>query len=250
MYVRLAFAVAAYLESEILIVDEVLAVGDTEFQKKCLSKMRDVSINGRTVLFVSHNLTSINALCTKGILLEKGKVVFNDTIKKTTGVYNNVDVNLQTEVILRNLYRPFIFESLIFDRIVFDMIPINFGEPIGFALFLKNNSDISTYDELDFGIAINDQDGNCIIHCSNRFLNKKLSFHSEKQAFYFKINNNLKPGIYNLEIFLRVRETIQDWIKEEIYIEVANGNPYNYIDSSNIQGVTFPYFDIIEINDH
>ncbi|GAB2698800.1 ABC transporter ATP-binding protein [Mucilaginibacter koreensis] len=77
MYVRLAFAVAAYLESEILIVDEVLAVGDTEFQKKCLGKMNEVSKGeGRTVLFVSHNLEAVRKLCKTGIVLEKGNVNF------------------------------------------------------------------------------------------------------------------------------------------------------------------------------
>jgi lipopolysaccharide transport system ATP-binding protein len=75
MYVRLAFAVAAYLESEILIVDEVLAVGDLQFQKKCLGKMQDISkTEGRTVLFVSHNMGTINQLCNKGILLKNGRI--------------------------------------------------------------------------------------------------------------------------------------------------------------------------------
>jgi lipopolysaccharide transport system ATP-binding protein len=75
MYVRLAFAVAAYLESEILVVDEVLAVGDLQFQKKCLGKMEDVSQSeGRTVLFVSHNMGTINQLCNKAILLKSGKI--------------------------------------------------------------------------------------------------------------------------------------------------------------------------------
>ncbi|MGN6530518.1 MAG: ABC transporter ATP-binding protein [Ginsengibacter sp.] len=75
MYVRLAFAVAAHLESEILIVDEVLAVGDLQFQKKCLGKMEDVSQSeGRTVLFVSHNMGTINQLCNKSILLKSGKI--------------------------------------------------------------------------------------------------------------------------------------------------------------------------------
>ncbi|MFT5581851.1 MAG: lipopolysaccharide transport system ATP-binding protein [Psychromonas sp.] len=74
MYVRLAFAVAAHLEPEILIVDEVLAVGDAEFQKKCLGKMKDVSKEGRTVLFVSHNMGSISSLCDQTIWLENGKV--------------------------------------------------------------------------------------------------------------------------------------------------------------------------------
>ncbi len=72
MYVRLAFAVAAHLSSEILIVDEVLAVGDSEFQNKCLGKMKDVSKSGRTVLFVSHQMQSVNVLCNKALFLEKG----------------------------------------------------------------------------------------------------------------------------------------------------------------------------------
>lgn len=76
MYVRLAFAVAAHLDSEILIVDEVLAVGDAEFQKKCLSKMGDVSKSeGRTILFVSHNMQAIQNLCTRAILLQDGCIV-------------------------------------------------------------------------------------------------------------------------------------------------------------------------------
>ena len=74
MYVRLAFAVAANLESEILIVDEVLAVGDSEFQKKCLGKMSDISKGeGRTVLFVSHNISAVKNLCTKGLYLKNGE---------------------------------------------------------------------------------------------------------------------------------------------------------------------------------
>jgi len=74
MYVRLAFAVAAYLEPEILVIDEVLAVGDSEFQRKCLGRMRDVAQSGRTVLFVSHNMNAVENLCTRAILLEKGCV--------------------------------------------------------------------------------------------------------------------------------------------------------------------------------
>jgi lipopolysaccharide transport system ATP-binding protein len=74
MYVRLAFAVAAHLETEILVVDEVLAVGDVNFQRKCLGKMREVASGGRTVLFVSHQLAAISRLCTSAIWLEQGKV--------------------------------------------------------------------------------------------------------------------------------------------------------------------------------
>jgi len=92
MYVRLAFGVAAHLESEILIVDEVLAVGDAEFQKKCLGKMKDVSTGeGRTVLFVSHNMLSIAKLCSQSILLDKGKV---DIIGNTDDVINRYNTRM------------------------------------------------------------------------------------------------------------------------------------------------------------
>lgn len=88
MYVRLAFAVAAHLEPEILIVDEVLAVGDAQFQKKCLGKMEDVSAKeGRTVLFVSHNMASVKALCNKGLLIDKGKIVTEGDIENCINSY-------------------------------------------------------------------------------------------------------------------------------------------------------------------
>lgn len=91
MYVRLAFAVAAHLEPEILVVDEVLAVGDAQFQKKCLGKMEDVSNReGRTVLFVSHNMGAMNNLCGKGILLEQGKLVCFGEIKTVIDKYSSV----------------------------------------------------------------------------------------------------------------------------------------------------------------
>lgn len=88
MYVRLAFAVAAHLESEILVVDEVLAVGDSQFQSKCLGKMQDVSREqGRTILFVSHNMAAISKLCNKGILLNSGRVMENSDIDKIVDSY-------------------------------------------------------------------------------------------------------------------------------------------------------------------
>ena len=88
MYVRLAFAVAAHLESEILIIDEVLAVGDAEFQKKCLGKMNDVSKGeGRTVLFVSHNMAAVENLCNKGIVLNNGNMIFEGGSKESIDYY-------------------------------------------------------------------------------------------------------------------------------------------------------------------
>lgn len=87
MYMRLAFAVAAHLESEILLVDEVLAVGDSAFQKKCLGKMEDVTKQGRTILFVSHNMGAVNGICSKGVLLERGRQLMVDDIQKVMSTY-------------------------------------------------------------------------------------------------------------------------------------------------------------------
>jgi lipopolysaccharide transport system ATP-binding protein len=87
MYVRLAFAVAAHLEPEILVVDEVLAVGDAEFQRKCLGKMQDVATTGRTVLFVSHNLQAVSLLCSHAILLRNGSLVYDGGVKEAIDLY-------------------------------------------------------------------------------------------------------------------------------------------------------------------
>ncbi len=94
MYVRLAFAVAAHLEPEILIVDEVLAVGDADFQKKCLGKMKDVSSNqGRTVLFVSHNMTAVKNLCNRGIFLRQGQILQSGTADEVVAYYQSHEFN-------------------------------------------------------------------------------------------------------------------------------------------------------------
>ena len=105
MYVRLAFAVAAFLEPEILIIDEVLAVGDAEFQKKAIGKMQDISREGgRTVLFVSHNMAAVKSLCTRGIVLENGKVKFDGKIENAVSYYLSGDSESQNKKIFSREY--------------------------------------------------------------------------------------------------------------------------------------------------
>jgi lipopolysaccharide transport system ATP-binding protein len=96
MYVRLAFAVAAHLEPEILLVDEVLAVGDASFQKKCLGKMGDIQRDGRTILFVSHNMSAVRTLCSRGILLDDGRVQVEGEISSVIDVYLSSTLDSQT----------------------------------------------------------------------------------------------------------------------------------------------------------
>jgi lipopolysaccharide transport system ATP-binding protein len=117
MYVRLAFAVAAHLETEVLIIDEVLAVGDTAFQRKCLGKMQGMAKSGRTVLFVSHNMAAVENLCQKVIVLQKGRVVFNGASREGIDHYyqsiadgktrpNSARVDLTTHSGRPPVYRP------------------------------------------------------------------------------------------------------------------------------------------------
>jgi lipopolysaccharide transport system ATP-binding protein len=106
MYVRLAFAVAAHLNPEILIVDEVLAVGDAEFQRKCLDKMKDVSAHGRTVLFVSHQLQSITSLCNKVVFMEQGKVRSYGPAEATVAEYLRYSTQKSTDTKLNAKRRP------------------------------------------------------------------------------------------------------------------------------------------------
>lgn len=138
MYVRLAFAVAAHLESEILIVDEVLAVGDAEFQKKCLGKMGDVSKGeGRTVLFVSHNIAAVKNLCNKGILLKNGNLITQGAIESVVNTYDlefiskdknfRIDYPIQSELDMQLLFaelrKPHLHNRLFTnDLLTFDFI--------------------------------------------------------------------------------------------------------------------------------
>jgi lipopolysaccharide transport system ATP-binding protein len=103
MYMRLAFAVAAFMETEILLVDEVLAVGDAAFQKKCTGKMGDVAKQGRTVLFVSHNMIAIEALCSRGVVLNAGRIVYDGKAEDAIQKYNksmqiNTDISLKERI--------------------------------------------------------------------------------------------------------------------------------------------------------
>jgi lipopolysaccharide transport system ATP-binding protein len=130
MYVRLAFAVAAHLEPEILVVDEVLAVGDAEFQKKCLGKMGEVARGGRTVLFVSHNMAAIQALCSKVICLEKGKIAGMGNVAEWIAAYLS-----QSQRMAPRLEAPVkIGESLELRRFELTPNPVESGRPTDFLL--------------------------------------------------------------------------------------------------------------------
>lgn len=143
MYVRLAFAVAAYLEPDILIVDEVLAVGDMAFQKKCLGKMHDVTQEGRTVLFVSHNMIAIKSLCNRAILLDAGRIACEGSVDQVTNAYLTTSTEMsRTGVIPADVPRSGTGEAVIrqveiLDRTERTLSQIYFGQPFRVALTLE-----------------------------------------------------------------------------------------------------------------
>lgn len=144
MHVRLAFAVAAYLESEILIVDEVLAVGDLEFQKKCLGKMEEVSKGeGRTVLFVSHNMAAISNLCNRGIVLENGEKISEGNINECVNDYMSNNTGKNNHFINKNNNaQDGILEIKVQDNAYGEQGSFSFHESVRILFHIKHSSKI------------------------------------------------------------------------------------------------------------
>jgi lipopolysaccharide transport system ATP-binding protein len=202
MYVRLAFAVAAHLESEILIVDEVLSVGDAEFQKKCLGKMNDVSRGeGRTVLFVSHNIGAVRTLCQQGMYLKNGQLEYAGLIEDTVTKYL-IDTSGRGGIPIRNRADRIGNGQIRMDEIIF----INRQELATEEILCGDYLRIEfQFQKLD-GIPIHDM----IVACSfsDQYENKIVSWVSdemphqfvEKEHNHFTLeipNFNLRPGSYN-----------------------------------------------------
>lgn len=193
MYVRLAFAVAAFLEPEILIIDEVLAVGDVEFQKKCLGRMKDVSQNdGRTVLFVSHNIEAIRALCTKGILLQNGILVESGDISLVIDKYIVRRGNKQDKFVPAKIDKRLFFSDLFVQNDVID-----FGGKI--VIHCKVFSTLE-FDDFTIGVSVlNNTDiivGTNFLYCSSRLIVGENIFSIEIQT------HTLIPGEYKFILAL------------------------------------------------
>ena len=232
MYVRLAFAVAAHLEPEILIVDEVLAVGDAEFQNKCIGKMHDVANSGRTVLFVSHNMAAVGQLCNRGIVLSNGKVSFEGAIDEAVNHYLRPALDTSGEVtILDSSYksRPqdqakFVKVSLMNpDNVVKDSFFI--GESLVLSMDIRF---FITIKSIQLSFIVRSINGTNIYHCV------------AKDAEFLPINLNglmsikvsfpalaLYPGTYIIDdLWLASSEGIElDHADDVIAFKVHEGGP-------------------------
>ena len=202
MFVRLAFAVAAYLEPDILIVDEVLAVGDADFQKKAIGKMKDISNKGgRTVLFVSHNMSSIKALCSRAVLLENGKLIKDGNPEKVINYYLNNSAKISYEKKWQKDERPS-NASFSINRIWLSDIqkkPIN-----------SLNVDESFLVNIDFEVIKNNSKVglNVILHDNNQKIlsssinNHEKNFYNQKHSKGLYTSNCKIPGLlFNAGIY-------------------------------------------------
>jgi lipopolysaccharide transport system ATP-binding protein len=236
MYVRLAFAVAAHLESEILIIDEVLAVGDAEFQKKCLGKMNDAtSKEGRTVLFVSHNMAAVQNLCTKGIYLKQGEIIHQGAIKDTIDNYlvSAQEAAAQTALMERtdrSGSQELMFASTSFldseNKPVRNLI--NSRDYIMAITIVRKAP--GTFKQLVVNVGLNNKNEARIALLSNELTGQPLYFeeHEVEKTVYIHLPKfAVSGGLMSFTLFMRNNENIIDWITNVDYIPIENGDFYS-----------------------
>ncbi len=224
MYVRLAFAVAAHLNPEILIIDEVLAVGDAEFQKKCLGKMKDVAASGRTVLFVSHHMQSISLLCNKGILLKSGEIshigqvdaAINHYLQSFTSTVDEID---QCE--RRPGSGEYRFTSVKPSKEYFEG---NAEKTINFRIEKKGKNS----SQLFLSAHLVDWRGVEIAQFDSRLMGLWLEDAPFFEGTFQFISPWLKPGSYRLDFFICAGGSIVDKFEGACELQISPVLPYPY----------------------
>ena len=236
MYVRLAFAIAAHLEPEILIIDEVLAVGDLAFQQKCLGKMSEVSRGGRTILFVSHNMAVVEKLCQRTIVLDQGRIEYQGETGDAIHHYLNamlVPNNPDGHVFdLRNSTdrRPKLGKLLkSMELFTDDDLPILEGIRIGTGLKVKIYFDLpKPTRSFDMGLAFDNMFGQRIFTAHSLFEPERPS--GERvgpQVFVCDIPSfTLMPGTYSMRVWLDINHAEADWINAAARMTVLESDYY------------------------
>ena len=235
MYVRLAFAVAAHLDPEILIVDEVLAVGDLSFQKKCLGKMGEVSRGGRTVLFVSHNMAAVENLCSRGIVLHLGKLHYDGLPKDAVQYYLN-SLSIQSgaghRVELNGVGDRRSLVAPLLRRLEFlteNDQPLTEGLPIGSRLKVKVHFDLlKPTASFNVGLGFNNSHGQRIFTAHSVFEpNRSDQEHVGAQVFSCEIPSfTLMPGQYAVKVWLDLKGSEADAIEDAAKIRVVESDFY------------------------
>ena len=233
MYMRLAFSVAAHLESEILLVDEVLAVGDVQFQKKCLSKMGEISRAGRTVFFVSHNLAALQSLCTKGIFLSKGQLVMEGSISKVIKKYYQTfakpgsSMTLSTKDIDRTGSGEVKFRSMRFyDQNGRTITSVKSGDSLTIRLDYESFGH-ETFENPHISVAVNNIFGQRIAIFNNKLRGTVLTPLHGRGSISIQVDSlPLVPGRYDMNIFLESNGEILDWVQEATFLMIENNPQY------------------------
>jgi len=227
MYVRLAFAVAAHLESEILIVDEVLAVGDAEFQQKCLGKMSEVSRGeGRTILFVSHNMAAISTLCRKAIILEKGMIEFIGDVNSGIDRYIRSSNASTGDVDLGNLkHHICIFSKLRTIQMMDENLGISSTLFIGKPFSIRIGFELMEYvRNLEIGFCINNNQGVALVGYVSPWEGFQTEFAAGQHVVECRIPFlQALPGTYSITVWIkRIGELIDDEVERAIQFEVLS----------------------------
>lgn len=229
MKVRLAFSVAAHLEPEILVIDEVLAVGDVEFQKKCLGKMEDVTGQGRTVLFVSHNMGAIQSLCGKGMLLESGKIIANDNVQSVVRKYLKKEADRNFKDVI--LYRKGIGNVRICDLKFYDKDNNEIDDVISgqtLKICIKYESSYVQIRDVVIGFVVTNSLGQFLAVLNNKMSNfsfNELPGKGEIQCIVKKLP--LMSGIHYININLFVNGVNEDYIEAAKRFNVENADFYS-----------------------
>jgi lipopolysaccharide transport system ATP-binding protein len=230
MYVRLAFAVAAHLEPEILIVDEVLAVGDMEFQKKCLGKMKDVSEQGRTVLFVSHNMNAMQQLCSRGILISKGELIMDDKIDNVVNHY--IGISKQNAITVNDFSRrgnrDVLFKTFyISDSLGNKTESVKMGSDLYLNVFLERKIDVKS---IDVSFTIRNMLGESIAHIQNMDDGFVVPVSQNEISLKIKLDNILfVPNSYFISVWTGSNTDAYDCIENCMTFEVLNNPDFNRI---------------------
>jgi len=228
MYVRLAFAVAAHLEPEILVVDEVLAVGDAEFQKKCLGKMQNVSEQeGRTVLFVSHNMEAILRLCQRCVLLQQGKLDHIGDVKSAIARYTGGVAKQPGEIDLRKRPRTGgLRQKIQFRKVRLDAASHTNAWHFPFGAHLKFELEVESQAAIPFaevGVSVFSATGLEIISTLSSNVMADNSF--KPRAYVYSIDLGslyLLPGAYRISLGLRSNFGMEDYLCDAVEFEVEN----------------------------
>jgi lipopolysaccharide transport system ATP-binding protein len=248
MYVRLAFAVAAHLEPEILIVDEVLAVGDAEFQKKCLGKMQDVSKSGRTVLFVSHNLDSIIRLCSSALWLDGGRVSASGSARDIINHYQQQQRTLSEAVDLDTASRPHpLFNHARFIQIksrpADGQSPWNYGfnDGLAFDFTIKTSRTLA---KLSIAFAVFSSTGFEIASTRSHLHNAGKTIEPGSYHITIKVRDfRLAPGTYKLNLGLRSEFGDEDFIPDGPFFEVSTDEKAAALFVDTIRAACIPHSD-------